>query len=371
MRYSRSFALSRSAGPCGFTLVELLVVIAIIGILVALLLPAIQAAREAARRTQCQNNLKNLALAVLTFENQRKALPPATNAEKASGSEQISSPTAMDNELSWIVQILPQIEEQSLFDKFDASKAILTAGSRKGQSLSTQGNPQEAQPGVLVCPSDGSQGRSYQESRGAYSAFRFGKGNYAAFVSPEHITNMRIFPGAMINEPQPMRKFTDGTSKTLMLAEVRTREAQDDPRGVWAASWAGGSVISFDMHSDSSPPSGTAVTVNTTFKRNSVYVPILYPGVDCLPPNSSPTLANQDYIRDCRDAAAADLELMPCHPQTDSRSSAAARSQHVGGVNAAHIDGSATFVSDDIDWFLYARMISINDGQGETEGYRR
>ena len=59
-----------------FTLVELLVVIAIIGILVALLLPAIQAAREAARRVQCQNHIKNLTLAVLNYENQKKALPP-------------------------------------------------------------------------------------------------------------------------------------------------------------------------------------------------------------------------------------------------------------------------------------------------------
>src|SRR4051812_2640418 len=62
----------------GFTLVELLVVIAIIGILVALLLPAIQAAREAARRSQCQNNLKNVSLAVLNYESARKTLPMGT-----------------------------------------------------------------------------------------------------------------------------------------------------------------------------------------------------------------------------------------------------------------------------------------------------
>jgi prepilin-type N-terminal cleavage/methylation domain-containing protein len=60
----------------GFTLVELLVVIAIIGVLVALLLPAVQAAREAARRAQCQSNLKNIALAVLNYESMKKELPP-------------------------------------------------------------------------------------------------------------------------------------------------------------------------------------------------------------------------------------------------------------------------------------------------------
>src|SRR3954471_20063556 len=90
----------RRAAP-GFTLVELLVVIAIIGILVALLLPAIQAAREAARRTKCVNNLKNIGLACLNYESTKKSYPP-------------SSTIATDistNGLSWEVLILPYIEE--------------------------------------------------------------------------------------------------------------------------------------------------------------------------------------------------------------------------------------------------------------------
>lgn len=371
MRCLRSRSLPRFSRASGFTLVELLVVIAIIGILVALLLPAIQAAREAARRSQCQNNLKNLSLAVLTFENQRKALPPATNVSTPKDSELIASAAAMDNELSWVVYILPQIEEQSLFDKFDTTKGCIAAAGRQGQNFADNGNPQEAQPQILICPSDGARGRSYKETRGAYSAFRFGKGNYAAFVSPEHITSMRVFPGAMINELQPLRKILDGTSKTLLLSEVRTRESEADPRGVWAASWAGGSVIAPDMHSDSTPPSGAAVLVNTASKRNTPYVPILYPDVDALPPNSSPSLANQDYVRECTDPAEADLELMPCHLQSGVRSAAAARSSHFGGVNATHVDGSVTWVMDDIDWYLFARLISISDGQGEIEGYRR
>ena len=175
----------------------------------------------------------------------------------------------------------------------------------------------------------------------------------------------------MINELQPLRKISDGTSKTLMLSEVRTRESEADPRGVWAASWAGGSIIAPDMHSDSTPPTGAAVLVSSTSKRNTPYVPILYPGVDALPPNSSPSLANQDYIRECAEPAESDLELMPCHLQSGIRSTAAGRSTHFGGVNATHVDGSVTWVSDDVDWFLFARLISISDGQGETEGYRR
>src|SRR5215203_2531060 len=85
----------------GFTLVELLVVIAIIGILVALLLPAIQAAREAARRTKCINNIKNIGLACLNYESATKVYPSGAN---------LASKVA-DNGISWEILILPYVEE--------------------------------------------------------------------------------------------------------------------------------------------------------------------------------------------------------------------------------------------------------------------
>ncbi|MBN2293523.1 MAG: DUF1559 domain-containing protein [Pirellulales bacterium] len=88
----------------GFTLVELLVVIAIIGILIALLLPAVQAAREAARRMQCQSNLKQIGVAMHGLDNARKMLPPSR---------------ICDHKATWFIHILPYMEQQQLFDEWD------------------------------------------------------------------------------------------------------------------------------------------------------------------------------------------------------------------------------------------------------------
>jgi prepilin-type N-terminal cleavage/methylation domain-containing protein len=99
-----------------FTLVELLVVIAIIGILVALLLPAVQAAREAARRTGCSNNLKNLGLAALNHHDVMKHFPVSKGAAYPNESPE----GVYQSGAGWILNELPQLEEQALYDQFKA-----------------------------------------------------------------------------------------------------------------------------------------------------------------------------------------------------------------------------------------------------------
>jgi len=108
----------------GFTLIELLVVISIIAMLMGLLLPAVQAAREAARRLQCQNHQKNLGLAILNYEGAQKQLPPLRRnitlsrydvADKLEDYRDIG-PFLKDAELNWLILIMPYIEETALFN---------------------------------------------------------------------------------------------------------------------------------------------------------------------------------------------------------------------------------------------------------------
>ncbi|HEX6963173.1 MAG TPA: DUF1559 domain-containing protein [Lacipirellula sp.] len=341
----------------GFTLVELLVVIAIIGVLVALLLPAVQAAREAARRMNCQSNQKNLALACLNYEDAQKRLPPASQANDMANGKMWNINTG--NQLSWIVHILPYIEQQATYRQFDLKKEFSVY---RMEDVSTAPTPEAIQPSILLCPSDSAQGRLYNARHGGNRSY--GKGNYAGFSSPEHVT-CNQWSGAIANNGLELKRITDGSSNTLMLTEIRTRDELSDQRGAWAIAWVGTTLIGLDMHSE---PLGIGASCTAAMLDPSApYIPVAgqNAGERAQVPNLPPGNFNSDWINNCAGDAktASALEGMPCEQVGgDNFFSAAPRSLHPSGVIATHLDGSVTWIADDVNPQAFALMVCINDG---------
>lgn len=146
MQIRRSLILSKNARR-GFTLIELLVVISIIATLMALILPAIQSAREAARRTQCQNHMKNLTLAAINYAEAHRGQLPASGTYVGSNADASmdGSREAVFAGYSWVLEILPHLDQQAIYERWT-----------KTTSFSTGGNPSVAvtNVAVLTCPND-------------------------------------------------------------------------------------------------------------------------------------------------------------------------------------------------------------------------
>lgn len=231
-----------------FTLVELLVVIAIIGVLVALLLPAIQAAREAARRTQCVNNLKQIGIGMLNFEKARKSFPPG---------EFKPATVPTNGALAWSAWFLPYIEENNLFSLMDLKKDV-----RKPPNWSADlTGPTNTIIPVYLCPSMGRRQtrRGFDGRLGDFNndgMFSSGSGEGMACIDymgisgpaqsavhPQIGTPYGDHRGMLLNlgsggpcmgtAPEcsakkiPMRKVTDGTSHTILLGECSGRGVED------------------------------------------------------------------------------------------------------------------------------------------------
>jgi len=189
----------------GFTLVELLVVIAIIGVMVGLLLPAVQAAREAARGSQCKNNMRQLSLAVLNYESANQHLPP--------GAEVDLDDTVTANNGSWGVhgQILPYLEQANLYSQVDLSVGWDFQEAIDGLKIST-----------YACPSDPRSDELREPGGGKVSLFPTTYGfNYGTWFVFDPQTraggNGAFFPNSYLR----MARISDGASNTLLAAEVK------------------------------------------------------------------------------------------------------------------------------------------------------
>lgn len=353
-RLINSSPKSASAAPCpaggrrGFSLVELLVVISIIALLIALLLPAVQAARETARRLQCQNNLKQLGLATHNHELATGKLPPSGLVDKTyldyGGRKYQVYDQQSGSMLSWVVVLLPYLEETALADRFDDQMS----------ALEQAGDPQEIFLASLACPSDEAYGRYFVEASPTGAEKRFAKGNYAAYTSPFHLDLQQKYPGAFIQGGQRVGRVTDGLSKTIAMAEVRTLDHPRDERGVWALGWNGATLLAMDMHHDRSLG---------YFQRFALLGRYAYQSQT--PNHLGP---NSDVLVECSEEVLAEAQLarMPCTQWRwplglSGYISAAPRSMHPGGVYANYLDGHVRFLTDDIDPIAMSLEIGIHD----------
>ena len=339
----------RDCDEGGFTLVELLVVIAIIGVLVALLLPAVQAAREAARRAQCQSNLKNVALAVLNFESSKKRFPVGMSFDAA------IYRTKVQNQLkeygpNWIIHTLPYMEQQAVYNAFNLKLPINNDGAGVEPADTRNRTARGTKIQVLLCPSDPHNQVNY-EGKITFHGGNWARGNYAANSGGNFIgaggCSARVGEnyGACTSGPDEngslpdddgwlndlrrgvmgpnlsvtIQEITDGTSKTIMVGEVRAGLTDRDSRGTWAFGHAGGSLLA-----------------------------IFGSGGDANGPNACNTLADDVYSDVCQtDLARA--ECMDCNSTGGGADQATVRSAHHGGVFIAMCDGSVAFISDDIE----------------------
>ena len=224
----------RRGGRIGFTLIELLVVIAIIGILIALLLPAVQKVREAANRASCSNNLKQIGLAVHSYHDAYGSFPPGGVTEGYC----CSTPSGTN----WALAILPFLEQQNLSNRYDFNQVNESPANEYVRTQSVK---------VYVCPSDASPFEPAHPESGPGDTLLYMPGNYRA-VSGKSIDGSLYWDNAdALSMPREWRgamhsvwtekglscerfaAVTDGTSNTLMVGEYATR-THPERRTYWA-----------------------------------------------------------------------------------------------------------------------------------------
>jgi len=220
MYFSRECFPSRRA----FTLVELLVVIAIIGVLVALLLPAVQAAREAARRMECASNLKQIALAVNGYEGAYKVFPPGRV-----GYDGSASPGVHKVGTSGLVMILPYLEQQAVYDRFDFTDGPWSYSDDWYEG--TNGDAIAQRPKVYVCPSDDSEpfsldtvvGGTYEiDGKAATGSYALVEGTHGAGVKGTLYDAIKYDNTGVFYYIETMKvsDVTDGLNHTMLVGEV-------------------------------------------------------------------------------------------------------------------------------------------------------
>jgi prepilin-type N-terminal cleavage/methylation domain-containing protein/prepilin-type processing-associated H-X9-DG protein len=320
-----------------FTLVELLVVIAIIGVLIALLLPAVQAAREAARRMQCTNNIKQIGLALHGYHDQWNCFPPSESRPPAT-----EAPPRGTAYVNWVILILPFMEQLSIYNEFDRMKPITDAANAtaRGRTIST-----------MLCPSDSYNQTPFNGTKlNATKNYGDGwaRGNYAANgslayrrYSTTDASQGGAFPDSLgwqnntrrgvmgVNCSVGIAGITDGTSNTILVGEIRAGIVEADERGTWALGSASGS--SLWGHGSIGMSAGAAYGINCRLPRSD-------DSVGCK--------AAYDAVGGDNGGEQALCNLgMSCYTSGDGAQQGV-RSLHPGGANMGLADGSVRFIGE-------------------------
>jgi prepilin-type N-terminal cleavage/methylation domain-containing protein len=304
----------KSSPACGFTLVELLVVIAIIGVLVALLLPAVQSAREAARRTACQNNLKQLGIALHNYHDTFLYFPP--------GGITLGGCCATPSYTSWSISILPFLEQTPLADKYVYNNFNEDAANQfvRTQYLKIYECPSELKTKQMLVPESGPGGTGSIQFMGSTYRGMEGKSDGNGWWDTQQYDGVLPYEwkGVLHNVDHILKQerigtVTDGTSTTLMVGEFSTK-THTNRRTFWGYSYA-------------------------SYNKSAAT------------PQSRTLLA--DYDRCVAIGGVGDPN--PCKRGWGSF--------HPGGIQFIHVDGSSRLITTNIDMNLFCDLATIGGGE--------
>lgn len=338
----------------GFTLIELLVVIAIIAVLIALLLPAIQQAREAARRSQCVNNMKQIGLALHNYADTHGMLPPGLIFSQAQGDWLAwGGPT----QLGFLVQILPYMDQQSLYDQVNMAGYIRARDPFHNANSNTTVGLSVVRS--FICPSDPTI------PQWCNWTWRWAGTNYGGFVgsnAADHTISQESWGnqrnsfdlqtgGLFYRDAISLSQITDGLTKTFMLGEIR-RDWGGTTNGDAGSSdrFSVNRIFRVDGGCNDQAPPGTSWS---TWPRGGIWMTHSEAGswIDGYRTPNHP-------LPDCSE--------WPDPWNGSGFGKLTARSHHTGGVHITTADGATSFVSDNVDFVVYRNMCTR---AGEEENH--